>query len=85
VGIKGYDITSQFDYVFWCGDLNYRIDMERDRVLQLISSKDYPTLLDYDQLNIQKKAGNTFYGFTEANITFPPTCKDTIALSLMFL
>ena len=73
IGIKGLDIANQFDYLFWCGDLNYRIDMERSQVLNLITEKQYSKLLEYDQLNIQRNAGNAFYGFNEATITFQPT------------
>ena len=30
LGKKGADLLSQFDHVFWCGDLNYRIDPARE-------------------------------------------------------
>ena len=33
------ELTSQHDHVFWCGDLNFRIDMDRDKALQLIAKK----------------------------------------------
>ena len=25
---KEIDLSSQFDHVFWCGDLNYRLDLQ---------------------------------------------------------
>jgi phosphatidylinositol-bisphosphatase len=73
VGRKGADLLNQFDHVFWCGDLNYRIDIERDKVMELIQQKNYPALLEKDQLNTQRKLGNVFNGFAEGQITFAPT------------
>lgn len=67
------ELTNQFEHIFFCGDLNYRIDMDRDHVLQLIQQSDYATLLEQDQLLNQKKLGNVFVGWKEAPITFPPT------------
>jgi len=32
LGLRGIDLTNQWDHVFWMGDLNYRIDMERTAV-----------------------------------------------------
>jgi phosphatidylinositol-3,4,5-trisphosphate 5-phosphatase 1 len=34
-----FDVQSGFNYTFWCGDLNYRIDGELDQVLQLVGEK----------------------------------------------
>jgi len=38
------------DYVFWCGDFNYRINLPRDEVLDLVQRKEWGQLLDSDQL-----------------------------------
>ncbi len=40
------------DYIFWCGDFNYRISMPRDDVKALVAAKDYETLLSGDQLRV---------------------------------
>lgn len=32
MGDLRFDITSQFHYAFWCGDLNYRIDQVREEI-----------------------------------------------------
>ncbi|EDO25917.1 predicted protein, partial [Nematostella vectensis] len=43
------------DYVFWCGDFNYRIDMPMDEVKSLIQLKDWDALAQNDQLNKQRQ------------------------------
>ena len=63
------------DYVFWFGDLNYRIDMANERCRALIGARDWQTLLELDQLNVQRRERNVFREFNEAPISFPPTYK----------
>jgi phosphatidylinositol-bisphosphatase len=63
------------DYIFWFGDLNYRIDMPNDRCRSLIGERDWKTLLELDQLSVQRAEGNVFREFIEAPIAFPPTYK----------
>ena len=61
--------------VFWCGDLNYRIDLAADQVIELIQSERYSKLLYEDQLLKEMKAGRVFQIFSEGDITFPPSYK----------
>ena len=63
------------DYVFWCGDFNYRINMARAEVKELVAKQDWAELLAADQLRCEHGAGNVFQGFTEGPITFAPTYK----------
>ena len=63
------------DYVFWCGDFNYRIDLDNEYVKDLVDQQDWQTLLAADQLTIQRKEGKVFQGFIEADIAFAPTYK----------
>ncbi|XP_033638398.1 synaptojanin-1-like [Asterias rubens] len=63
------------DYVFWCGDFNYRIDMEKEQLKEFIAQENYEALKSSDQLLQQKKEGNTFQGFHEGAIQFAPTYK----------
>ena len=42
------------DYVFWCGDFNYRIDYANHEIRDLIKKKAWYDLQCADQLNVQK-------------------------------
>ena len=70
-----YTRIMHHDYVFFIGDLNYRIGLNRSDVLEKIRTKQFAYLQEYDQLCIQKKLGNVFQGFTEGEITFAPSYK----------
>lgn len=63
------------DYVFWCGDFNYRVDMDKEEMKELLKKNDISEILKYDQLNIQKLQGNVFKNFIEGPIDFLPTYK----------
>ncbi|XP_061177920.1 synaptojanin-1-like [Saccostrea echinata] len=71
---KGRTVGSH-DYVFWCGDFNYRIDLPREEILSLIEDKNWGALQACDQLKVQKEAGNVFKGFSEGPTDFAPTYK----------
>lgn len=64
------------DFVFWVGDLNYRItsDVSTDAVFDL-AYKDFRSLIKKDQLRVSQRAGLVFDGFIEPEINFPPTYK----------
>lgn len=79
---KSKDVTQNFDYVFWSGDLNFRLATPRTKVLEWLSHTSFPLpphlphgYLHHDQLCSVLSDGAAFRGFTEANITFPPTYK----------
>ena len=55
--------------------LDYRINMGRQEVKELVAKQNWDELLASDQLRCEHGAGNTFTGFTEGPITFPPTYK----------
>ena len=64
------------DFVFWLGDLNYRIDgLDLATLHALIEERRWPELLKGDQLLLNKAAGNAFPRFQEAEIAFAPTYK----------
>ncbi|ELK38274.1 Synaptojanin-1 [Myotis davidii] len=63
------------DYVFWCGDFNYRIDLPNEEVKELIRQQNWDALIAGDQLISQKNAGQIFRGFLEGKVTFAPTYK----------
>ncbi|KAM4695364.1 synaptojanin-2 [Discoglossus pictus] len=63
------------DYVFWCGDFNYRLDLSYEDVFYFIKRQDWKKLLEYDQLQLQKSHGKIFKDFYEGTIHFGPTYK----------
>uniref|UniRef100_A0A7N8XDL8 phosphoinositide 5-phosphatase n=1 Tax=Mastacembelus armatus TaxID=205130 RepID=A0A7N8XDL8_9TELE len=60
------------DYVFWCGDFNYRINLPNEEVKDLIKQQNWDALTAGDQLVDQK---NIFRGFIEGKLDFAPTYK----------
>ena len=46
------------DYLFWCGDFNYRIDLTKDEVIDLINSRNFAGLQAFDQLCAQRENGS---------------------------
>ncbi|KAL8579225.1 hypothetical protein ACOMHN_010809 [Nucella lapillus] len=63
------------DYVFWCGDFNYRIDLPSEEVKRLVEGQQWAALRDHDQLNTQRSLDKAFQGFSEGVTNFPPTYK----------
>ncbi|XP_019872159.1 inositol polyphosphate 5-phosphatase E isoform X2 [Aethina tumida] len=79
---KAKDVTQNFDYVFWSGDLNFRLATPRSKVLEWLSKTSFPLpphlphgYMHHDQLCTVLSDGAAFKGFCEAKITFPPTYK----------
>jgi len=69
------DLSNRFEHIVWVGDLNYRIDMERDEVLQLVRQREWAHLYQHDQLKFQMETGVALSGFSEGKIDFAPTFK----------
>ncbi|XP_042495301.1 type I inositol polyphosphate 5-phosphatase 5-like [Macadamia integrifolia] len=65
----------EHDRVIWLGDLNYRIALSYEETRILLEDNDWDTLLEKDQLNIEREAGRVFAGFNEGRIMFAPTYK----------
>ncbi|XP_017881089.1 inositol polyphosphate 5-phosphatase E isoform X2 [Ceratina calcarata] len=76
---KSKDVTQNFDCVFWCGDLNFRLAQPREEVIQWVTDTSFPQQspvnLHKDQLQTILNEGAVLRGFEEAPITFPPTYK----------
>ncbi|KAK7094424.1 hypothetical protein V1264_005987 [Littorina saxatilis] len=77
------DVTARFDCVFWCGDLNFRLERRRTAVEGKVSqmtdtANNFPhfeELLGGDQLSKYITEGKIFEGFQEGRINFQPTFK----------
>ncbi|KAK9912370.1 hypothetical protein M0R45_036237 [Rubus argutus] len=69
------DKILQHDQVIWLGDLNYRIALSYSETQKLLVNNDWDTLLDKDQLKIEREAGRVFSGWKEGKIYFAPTYK----------
>lgn len=63
------------DFLFWLGDLNYRIEAPNAEVRAKVQQGDFEALLEADQLRAQIRAGLAFEQFQEAAIRFAPTYK----------
>lgn len=76
--IKHKDVTHRYDCVFWLGDLNFRLAVNRDHVFERLKADTpdtYQHLLQWDQLSQARKKGEAFAEFEEGTINFPPTFK----------
>mmetsp|Transcript_7824 Transcript_7824/g.11945 ORF Transcript_7824/g.11945 Transcript_7824/m.11945 type:complete len:632 (-) Transcript_7824:26-1921(-) len=79
----GSYLLESMDRIFFCGDLNYRVDLPREiaefSVSEMESSSDAEKirmeLLRHDQLLRSVAEGAAFPGFAEGKISFPPTFK----------
>ena len=65
----------QHDFVFFFGDLNFRIELTYEKTIELIQKKDLKNLILNDQLSLKMKEKSIFQGFYEENITFLPSYK----------
>ena len=74
--LEPYSGMNQYDLVIFSGDLNYRINMEKEEVKKLMNNKDFETLLEKDQLYCAlTKKEIDLDDFYEGRITFLPTYK----------
>jgi len=64
-----------FNYVFWFGDLNFRLHSTRLNVDKLLQSSQIANLILLDQLTHYREFHPAFLGFSEGKITFKPTYK----------
>ncbi|CAM4756399.1 unnamed protein product [Rotaria magnacalcarata] len=70
------DITKSCDCVLWAGDMNFRIDISHDQVLELCKEQNYKEILVKDEFRLSQTNPNHIYAaFKEADIEFPPTYK----------
>lgn len=75
-------LPENHDYLFWIGDLNYRVNMEYAEAIQSVKMQDYKTLIQNDQLIIEKAKNEAFQIFDEAEINFPCTFRYNVGTDI---
>uniref|UniRef100_A0A3Q3NEN4 phosphatidylinositol-3,4,5-trisphosphate 5-phosphatase n=1 Tax=Mastacembelus armatus TaxID=205130 RepID=A0A3Q3NEN4_9TELE len=68
-----FDISLRFTHLFWCGDLNYRLDLDVQDILKHVSKREFEELMCADQLTRERHKRKAFLSFNEEKIAFPPT------------
>ena len=70
-----------YSYLFWLGDLNFRLreDVQAEAALATAAGTSYLSLLPADELGLVRSQERAFHALEEAEVTFRPTYKFTIA------
>ncbi|XP_076005227.1 inositol polyphosphate phosphatase-like 1b isoform X2 [Genypterus blacodes] len=71
--LGAFDISLRFAHLFWCGDLNYRLDLDAQEILKHVSKREFEELMCADQLTRERLRRKAFLNFKEEKIAFPPT------------
>ncbi|KAL4631572.1 phosphatidylinositol 3,4,5-trisphosphate 5-phosphatase 2B-like isoform X1 [Arapaima gigas] len=71
--LSTFDISLRFTHLFWCGDLNYRLDLDVQVILKHILQREFEVLMCADQLTRERHKRKVFLHFNEEKILFPPT------------
>ncbi|KAM9849589.1 inositol polyphosphate phosphatase-like 1b isoform 2-T2 [Aulostomus maculatus] len=71
--LGAFDISLRFTHLFWCGDLNYRLDLDVQDILKHVSKREFEELMCADQLTRERHRRKAFLNFKEEKIAFPPT------------
>ncbi|XP_042626186.1 phosphatidylinositol 3,4,5-trisphosphate 5-phosphatase 2B-like [Cyprinus carpio] len=71
--LSTFDISLRFNHLFWCGDLNYRLDLDALDILKHVSKREFEELMCADQLTRERHRRKAFFNFKEEKILFPPT------------
>ncbi|XP_029297631.1 inositol polyphosphate phosphatase-like 1b isoform X2 [Cottoperca gobio] len=71
--LGAFDISLRFTHLLWCGDLNYRLDLDVQDILKHVSKREFEELMCADQLTRERHKRKSFLNFKEEKIAFPPT------------
>uniref|UniRef100_A0A674C8H2 phosphatidylinositol-3,4,5-trisphosphate 5-phosphatase n=1 Tax=Salmo trutta TaxID=8032 RepID=A0A674C8H2_SALTR len=71
--LSAFDVSLRFTHLFWCGDLNYRLDLDVQDILKHVSRREFDELMCADQLTQERHKRKAFLNFKEEKIAFPPT------------
>lgn len=72
---QGWSAAEGFDLCVFMGDLNYRVEGNRQAVDVLMERGMMEVMRANDQLSIERTAGRAFDGWSEGELAFPPTYK----------
>lgn len=72
---QGWSAAEGFDLCVFMGDLNYRVEGNRQAVDVLLQRGMMEVMRANDQLSIERTAGRAFDGWSEGELSFPPTYK----------
>uniref|UniRef100_A0A8C4GZQ1 phosphatidylinositol-3,4,5-trisphosphate 5-phosphatase n=1 Tax=Dicentrarchus labrax TaxID=13489 RepID=A0A8C4GZQ1_DICLA len=66
--LGAFDISLRFTHLFWCGDLNYRLDLDVQDILKHVSKREFEELMCADQLTRERhkrKPSNAFFNYKD--------------------
>lgn len=64
---------STISFIFWMGDLNYRIDLPEEKLRSLLMEGSYPTILEHDQVSCADYMCKRVSERGGGLLTYPPT------------
>ena len=65
--LSQFDLTDQFQHMFFFGDLNYRIELSGPDIVELVKKEDYYAIYSADQLKEEMDKKRVFVGFGECS------------------
>lgn len=61
--LSQFDLTNQFNHLFFFGDLNYRVDMSATEIVQHAKDCNHFAIYQEDQLRKEREKKSVFVGF----------------------
>ena len=61
--LSQFDLTDQFQHMFFFGDLNYRIELSGPDIVEMVKNVDYYAIYSADQLKEEMDKKRVFVGF----------------------
>ncbi|CAB1325382.1 unnamed protein product [Coregonus sp. 'balchen'] len=70
--LSAFDVSLRFTHLFWCGDLNYRLDLDVQDILKHVSKREFDELMYADQLTQERHKKKAFLNFSEELLILLP-------------
>lgn len=71
--VENLEFSVEFDYTFWIGDFNYRIEEDFYKAIQMIGDQQFEVLWPNDQMLQQVSSNQMYATFREGILKFKPT------------